>query len=141
MDCIGIPIPLGDFPGHRLLWLYVPRSEYGMLIGWVVVWLCIQKQVGVGGFPVHPVPQGAMRPSVYANIQKGKMAVGLSLHGELNVGMDVVEVVDKVLQLFGSMGPDHKCVIHVMEPTCGHEGHPAESHLLKIFHEEAGNDG
>jgi len=38
------------------------------------------------------------------------MAVRLSLHGELDVGMDVVE---EVLQLYGSMGPDHECVIHV----------------------------
>jgi hypothetical protein len=52
--------------------------------------------------------------SVYVNIQEGKVAIGLSHHDELNVGMDVFEVVH---HLFGSMGTDHKCVIHVTEPT------------------------
>jgi hypothetical protein len=52
--------------------------------------------------------------------------------------MDVVEVVDEVLQLFGSVGPDHEYVI--MESTCGLEGHPAEYHLLIVFHEEVAND-
>jgi len=42
------------------------------------------------------------------------MAIGLGLLGKLNVGMDVVVVVEKVLQLFGSIGPDHECVIHIM---------------------------
>jgi len=42
------------------------------------------------------------------------VAIGLSHHDELNVGMDVFEVVH---HLFGSMGTDHKCVIHVTEPT------------------------
>jgi hypothetical protein len=49
-------------------------------------------------------------------------------------------VVKEVLQLFGSMGPDHNCVIHVTDPTNGLEGHPAECHLYKVFHEEVGND-
>jgi hypothetical protein len=57
------------------------------------------------------------------------MAIGLSLHGDLDVGT-VVEVVGEVLQLLGSMGPDYKCVIHVMESACGLEGCPAEYHLL-----------
>jgi len=32
------------------------------------------------------------------------VAVRLGLHGELDVGMDVPDVVEEVLQLFGSMG-------------------------------------
>jgi len=68
------------------------------------------------------------------------MAIGLSLHDELNVGMDVAEVVKEVLWLFQSMGPDHECVIYVTETICGLEGHPAENHLLKALCEEAGND-
>jgi hypothetical protein len=68
------------------------------------------------------------------------MAVGLRLHGELDVGMDVVEVAEEALQLFISMGPDHEHVIHLREPTCELEGHPAESHFFKVFHEETSND-
>jgi hypothetical protein len=54
----------------------------------------------VGGFPVHSVPQGAIWSSVYVNVQEGKMAILLSLYGELHV----IEVVEEVLQLLGSMG-------------------------------------
>jgi hypothetical protein len=37
------------------------------------------------------------------------MAVRLSLHSELDVGMDVTEVTEEVLQLFGSTEPYHEC--------------------------------
>jgi hypothetical protein len=53
---------------------------------------------------------------VYVDIQEGKMAIGLSLHGEFDVGMDVVEVVEEVLQLFGSMGPQHYAVSQPRRP-------------------------
>jgi len=49
--------------------------------------------------------------------------------------MNVTEVVEKILQLFGSMGPDHECFTHVMESTYWLVGHPAEC-CLKVF----GND-
>jgi len=104
------------------------------------MWLSIQLQVDVDKFPVHTVPQGAIWSSVYVNIQEGKMAISLSLHSELYVRMDVVEVVEEVLQLFRSMRPDHECVIHVMEPTYGPLSHHAECYLLKVFHEEVGNN-
>jgi hypothetical protein len=67
------------------------------------------------------------------------MAVGFSLHGELIVGMDVAEVFE-VLQLFGSIGPDQECVIHIKESTCGLEGCLSECHIQKVFHAEVGND-
>jgi len=76
-----------------------------MLIGWVVVWLSFQIQVDVWGFPVHSVPQGASWSSVHDNVQEGKVAVWLSLHGKLDIGT----VKD----------PDHECVILIMEKICG----------------------
>jgi len=42
------------------------------------VLLSIQIQVGVGGLPVHSVPQGAMWSPEYVSVQEGKMAVQLS---------------------------------------------------------------
>jgi hypothetical protein len=54
--------------------------------------------------------------------------------------MNVVEVVNEMVQLFGSMGPDHGCVIHVTEPTCMLVGHHTECHILKVLHKEVGND-
>jgi hypothetical protein len=38
------------------------------------------------------------------------------------------------------MRTNHKCLIHVTEPASGLAGRPAECHLLKVFHEEVGND-
>jgi len=59
----------------------------------------------VGGFPVHTVPQGVIWFSARVSILEGKMVIVLSICGEL----DVVEEVEEVLQLFGSVGPDHDC--------------------------------
>jgi len=92
----------------------------------MVVWLSIQIQVDVGGFPVCSVPQGAIWSSVDVVNQEGKVAVWLSLHGELDVGMVVTEVVKDVIQLFGSMWPDHERIIYIMEPTHGLVGCLAE---------------
>jgi hypothetical protein len=44
------------------------------------------------------------------------MAICLSLHGELYV-VDTVVVTMEVVQLFPSMGPGHKGVVHVSEST------------------------
>jgi len=93
----------------------------------------------VCGFPVYRVLQGAIWPSEHDNVQEGKVATQLSLHGESDTGMDVTELANEVLQLFESMGPDHECVIQIREPTYGFVG-CSECHLLKVFHDEAGND-
>jgi hypothetical protein len=53
--------------------------------------------------------------------------------------MDVTDVVKDITQLFWSMRPDYECH-HVTEPTHGLLGHPAECHLLKVYHKEVGND-
>jgi hypothetical protein len=77
----------------------------------------------VGGFLVHTVPHGTIWSSVYVNIQERKMAIRISLHNELDFGMDVVR------KFLSSLGPwDHitKCVIHVTEQIRGLEGHPTE---------------
>jgi hypothetical protein len=68
-----------------------------MLMSRVVVGLGIQIQVGVSGLLVHGVDRGAVWSSVYFNIQEGKAAIRLSLHGETDVGMDVVEVVKEII--------------------------------------------
>jgi hypothetical protein len=58
------------------------------------------------------VSQGAIWSFVYFNVCEGKVAIQLTLDGELDVGMDVIEVVKEIIQLFWSMRPDHKCVTH-----------------------------
>jgi hypothetical protein len=54
----------------------------------------------VGGFPIYNVPQGTICSSGYVSVQEGKVAIHLILHGELNVGMNVVEVVKEIISLF-----------------------------------------
>jgi hypothetical protein len=46
-------------------------QQHRMLIGWVVVQLSIQKEADMSGFFVHSVHQGAIRFSVYVNVQEG----------------------------------------------------------------------
>jgi hypothetical protein len=54
----------------------------------------------------------------------GKVAIQLSLPGKMGAGMNVVEVVKEIIQLFWSMRSDHECIINVMEPASGHVSHP-----------------
>jgi hypothetical protein len=51
----------------------------------------------VGGFLVHSVPQEVIWSSVYINVPEGTEEVILLLHGELEIWMDVVEVIKKVI--------------------------------------------
>jgi hypothetical protein len=51
-----------------------------------------QIEVGVGWLPVQNVTQGAIRSSIYINVQKGKVAICLSL-ANFMFGMYDVEVV------------------------------------------------
>jgi hypothetical protein len=60
----------------------------------------------VGGLSVHTVPQGTIWSSVYVNVQEWKVAAQLSLHGELDVGMNAVEVVRETIQLFWSISTE-----------------------------------
>jgi hypothetical protein len=91
------------------------------------------------GLSVYSVPQGTSWTSIYVSVQEQKVAVQLFLHGELDVGMDIIEMGKEFTQLFQSTRLDYKCAIHVME-TSGLVGHPPKCHLLIVFLEEAGND-
>jgi hypothetical protein len=73
----------------------------GSLVVRAVVGLSIQIQVGVSEHLVHHISKGAIWSSVYVNVQLGTMVFRLSLHGELDFGVDVIEVIKEVLQLFG----------------------------------------
>jgi len=64
------------------------------------VQLSIQIQVAVSGLPAHSVLQRAIWSAVYASVQEGKVAMWLSLHGELDAGLDVIEMVKEVIHLF-----------------------------------------
>lgn len=62
------------------------------LIHGMVVRHNTQIEVGVGWLPVQNVTQGAIRSSIYINVQKGKVAICLSL-ANFMFGMYDVEVV------------------------------------------------
>jgi hypothetical protein len=53
--------------------------------------------------------------------------------------MDTVQVVKEVIQLVWSMHSDGEFVIHVMKQAEGLVGHPLQSHLFKVLHEEVDN--
>jgi hypothetical protein len=50
-----------------------------------------------------------MWSSAYANVQEGKVVIRLSLRGEVDVGMNAVQVVKEIIQPSWSMRPDHEC--------------------------------
>jgi hypothetical protein len=111
-----------------------------MLISWVMVGISIQIQVGVGGLPACSVPQGgSYLVSCMGQCPGREGGYYDSFHGELDVGMNVVEVVKELFSFFQSIKPYHECVSHVMEPATWLVGHPAKCHLLKVLHEEVDN--
>jgi hypothetical protein len=52
--------------------------------------------------------QRTVRLPVNVDIQEGDVAIHLSLHGEMNVVVDAVEVMVEVIGPFPSVGPDHE---------------------------------
>jgi hypothetical protein len=52
------------------------------------------------------VTQGTVQSSIYTSFEEGKLASRLRLHGELDVGINAVEVVKEVDSLFWYMRPD-----------------------------------
>jgi hypothetical protein len=108
--------------------------QHRMLIGHVVVWLSIYTDVAVGGLLYTVYPKYSSDLS-----RKGRWLFDSSLHGGLDVGMDVTKVVKGIIQPFWSMMPYHKCVIHVIQLTSGLVGCPTKCHLLEVLHEENGN--
>jgi hypothetical protein len=61
--------------------------------------------------------QRAIRNPTDVYVQQGKMDLLLTLHGELNIPVQAIQVVEKLLQLFWSMWSDDKSVVHIMEPA------------------------
>jgi hypothetical protein len=79
------------------------------------------------------VAQGAIRSPVDVDIQEGKVAVSLRLHGELNALVDTIQVVKEVLKPVRTVGPDDESVVHVAKPAEGLMGSPVERHILEVF--------
>jgi hypothetical protein len=74
----------------------------------MVVWHRIKIDVSVGQLLIYSVTQGTIWLSVYVNIQEGKVAIWVSLHGKLGVGMYAAEVDKEAIRFFWSMRPDHE---------------------------------
>jgi len=66
----------------------------------------------VGQLPVYSV---SLWSSVYIDVQEGEVAIQLSLHAELDVGMHALEVFKEIIQFSWSIRPEHKCVINIMK--------------------------
>jgi hypothetical protein len=58
------------------------------------------------------------RSSVYGNVQEGKVAIILDLHGESDIRVNV-DAVQELIQLFWSMRPEDEYLFHLTEPVCG----------------------
>jgi hypothetical protein len=84
--------------------------------------------------------QRTIESSVNIYVKEGKVPVSFCLHGELNVLVDTIQVVEEVPQLVRAVWPDDKSVIHITVSAEGLMGSPIERHLLKVLHEEVGDD-
>jgi hypothetical protein len=68
------------------------------------------------------------------------VAISFHLHGELDVLMDTVHVVEEVGHLAWPMWPAHKCVIHITELAEGLVGRHLQSHFFNVLHEKVSSD-
>ena len=60
----------------------------------MVVAFLVQVEVGVGGFSVYSVSEGAVHSPVYVNIQKWEVSI-FCFHGELYVVVNSIKMVEK----------------------------------------------
>jgi hypothetical protein len=91
-----------------------------LLVEWVVVGPSVNVEVVICRFTVHCMAQRPVGCPV--NIYVKGRALSFGLHGQLIALVDTVQVVQKVLQLVGSVWPDDESVVHVAEPAEGHVG-------------------
>jgi hypothetical protein len=64
-----------------------------LFIGWVMMGLGVEVEIGVSGLAVHFVSQRAIRSSVDIQVQEWEVAFTFGFHGELNGLMEAVQVV------------------------------------------------
>jgi hypothetical protein len=107
-------------------------GKYSLLVLRVVVGPSIKVEVVMGGFTVHFMAQ--------RTVKEQEVALSFGLHGQLNALVDTVQVVEEVLQLFGSVWPDDKCVVRVAKPAEGLVGSQVKHPLLEVLHIEVGTD-
>jgi hypothetical protein len=80
-------------------------------------------------FMVHSMAQRTVGSPINIFVKEEEVALSFSLHGELNALVDSVQVVQKVLELVGSLWPDDEGVIHVVKPAEGVVGGAKSSAL------------
>ena len=61
--------------------------------------------------------QGAIRSPIDVNVKERKVATLLRIHGNLNIPVKAIQMVKESLQLFWSMWPGDKGVIHITKPA------------------------
>jgi hypothetical protein len=112
-------------------------AKYSLLVGWVVVG-CVKVDVGMGRFTVHFMAQSTVGFPVDIYVKEWKVALSFGLHGELNVLVDTVQVVQEVLQLVGSVWTDDEGAVHVAKPAEWLVGSQVKCPLLEVLHREVG---
>jgi hypothetical protein len=68
------------------------------------------------------------------------VAVSFHHHGELNILVHTVQVVKKSLSLSGPWAQMMKNVTSTMEAVMGLTGWSVQYHLIRVLHEEVGNN-
>jgi hypothetical protein len=76
---------------------------------------------------------------VNSYVKEWEVALSFGLHGKLNALVDVVQMVQEVLQLVGSVWPDDG-VVHIVKPAEGLVESQVKCPLLKALHVDVGDD-
>jgi hypothetical protein len=78
--------------------------------------------------------QGAIRSPIDVNVQERKVTILLRLHGKLNIPVKTIQMIEESLQLFWSVWPDDKDVIHIKTPSQRFVGRLFQGLLLEVSH-------
>jgi hypothetical protein len=111
-------------------------GKHRVHVGQIVVQCSIQINAGVGSLPKYCMTQEAIRFCVDINVIN---AIFLSFHGELDIAVNAIEVVQEVVKILWSMRLDHEHVINMSKSAEGLVVCSIECSFLKVLHKEVRN--
>ena len=94
----------------------------------------------MGRYSVGFMAQGAIRSPIDVNVQERKVAILLCLHGKLNIPVKAIQMFKESLQLFWSVWPDDKSVIHITKPAQRFVCRLFQGPLLEVIRKEVRDD-
>ena len=89
---------------------------YRLTNGWVVEGAVVKISVSVGGFPVDLMCRMAVGLLGDEYVQERDGVVFLDFHGELDVGVLLVDVDEELVEILSVVWPNDESVVDISEP-------------------------